>query len=373
MKILIAEDERITRRSLQRSLESWGHSVDVAEDGLVAWSLLQEQPFDAVLTDWQMPGLNGVELVERIRARDAGGYVYVILLTSKSHTDDLVSTLERGADDFLTKPFEQNELRARLNAGERVIRLERTLAEQNAQMTRDLHGAANYVRSLIPAPRNEPEIIDWRYVPAQDLAGDSLGYHEIDDEHLGIYLLDVTGHGIDAALLSVTILNVVMSMSLPVDFRKPDQVLQKLNDNFPMEKHEDRCFSMWYGVLHRPTRNLRWAGGGHPATLLLNGDDAPQVEYLPSTGPLVGMMPEMEFPSSSIQLAPSARLLLYSDGVYEIETPEGELWGQQAFVDFVTQRHPSNSDFKDALYETILKMSGTAQLEDDFTILDVRL
>ena len=124
MRILIAEDERITRRSLQRQLEGWGHDVVAAEDGAVAWQEFQEHAFDIVVTDWDMPIMDGRELIQCIRGSGRSRYTYLIMLTGRSEKADLVTGMEAGADDFLAKPFDRNELRVRLSAGERIIQLE---------------------------------------------------------------------------------------------------------------------------------------------------------------------------------------------------------------------------------------------------------
>src|SRR5688572_13576891 len=131
MRILIAEDERITRASLARQLQSWGHDVTAAEDGEQAWERFLGAEFDIVITDWEMPRLSGVELVRRIRGAAGAVYTYVIILTSRSDKSDIVSGIEAGADDFVSKPFDREELRVRLLAGERIIRLERALNQQN--------------------------------------------------------------------------------------------------------------------------------------------------------------------------------------------------------------------------------------------------
>ena len=371
MRVLIAEDERITLRTLERRLAGWGHDVATAENGAVAWELFQSQPFDAVLTDWQMPELEGLELVRRIRAAEstAGRYVYVILLTSKSEKTDLVAGLEAGADDFLTKPFDNGELQARLNSGQRIITLERELAAKNAVMRADLDAAANYVRSLLPPPVQSPVAIDWRYIPAGDLAGDSLGHHWIDDEHLAMYVLDVTGHGLDAAFLSVTVLNVVRTMSLPgVDFRDPAQVLAGLNQRFPMEEHQDRCFTAWYGVYHRPTCQLAWCGGGHPSALLFQARAEPPVE-LPSTGPMIGMWPLWDGRTQSTTIPPGSTLCLVSDGAFEIESPTGEQGTWEDFVATAIAIQTSNGDLLPGLIEVATKRRGAPTFEDDLTLL----
>src|SRR5437879_4161209 len=119
MRILIAEDERITRMTLARQLQSWRHEITAAEDGMEAWEQFNLVEFDIVITDWEMPGLSGVELVRRIREVPRSIYTYVIILTSRSDKSDVVKGIEAGADDFVSKPFDREELRVRLLAGER--------------------------------------------------------------------------------------------------------------------------------------------------------------------------------------------------------------------------------------------------------------
>jgi putative two-component system response regulator len=136
VKILIAEDERITRRTLQRQLDAWGHEVVAVEDGQAAWERYRDGGFDIVVSDWDMPRMSGVELVALVRGAANAGYVYLIMLTARSETDDLVRGMEAGADDFLAKPFKRDELRVRMQAGERIIRLERSLAELNRDLER---------------------------------------------------------------------------------------------------------------------------------------------------------------------------------------------------------------------------------------------
>ena len=134
MKILIADDDSVSRRLLQNYLQKWGYEVTAAQDGAEAWRLFEGGLFPMVITDWMMPGMDGSGLLRRIRASPRPGYVYAILLTAKSQKEDLVEGMEAGADDFLTKPFDRDELRVRLRAGERIIRLEHHLRETQAAL-----------------------------------------------------------------------------------------------------------------------------------------------------------------------------------------------------------------------------------------------
>ncbi|MCK6551355.1 response regulator [Myxococcota bacterium] len=132
MKVLLAEDEPVSRRLLESYLEKWGHEVVATESGTEAWRLFQEGDFAMVISDWMMPEMDGLELIRRIRnLKRSPLYVYTILITAKSKKEDLVEAMDAGADDFVTKPFDRDELRVRLRAGERIVRLERELAAQN--------------------------------------------------------------------------------------------------------------------------------------------------------------------------------------------------------------------------------------------------
>ncbi len=131
MRILIAEDEPMSRLLLQTHLQRWGYEVTAAHNGAEAWRLFQAGTYPLVISDWMMPEVDGPELVNRIRSSQRPGYVYIILLTAKVQKGDVVVGMEAGANDFVTKPFDVDELRVRVRAGERIVRLEQDLAEQN--------------------------------------------------------------------------------------------------------------------------------------------------------------------------------------------------------------------------------------------------
>ncbi len=134
MKILIAEDDVVSRRLLQKTLEAWGYRVFPAENGREAWEIFQREDLKFIIADWVMPGMDGVTLCRKVRSSPAHGYVYFILLTGKDKKEDIVSGLDAGADDYVAKPFERDELKVRVRAGERIIKLERELSEKNDKL-----------------------------------------------------------------------------------------------------------------------------------------------------------------------------------------------------------------------------------------------
>lgn len=134
MKVLLAEDSVTMRILLAGQLKRWEYDVTEAENGAQAWDIFQSGEFWLVLTDWLMPEMDGIDLIKNIRNDLSTPYVYTILLTSRSGNENLVEAMDSGADDFITKPCDPSELRVRLRAGERIVRLEQTLIKKNEQL-----------------------------------------------------------------------------------------------------------------------------------------------------------------------------------------------------------------------------------------------
>ncbi len=338
MRILIAEDERITRASLTRQLEAWGHSVVAAEDGSRAWQAFATDRFDVVLTDWEMPGLSGLELIERVRsAREARGggraegtggeapFVYVIMLTGRTDKADLVRGIEAGADDFVSKPFDKEELRVRLLAGERTVRLERRLSEQNNKMRADLLAASRVQRAMLPRGNLSTARASaaWTYVPTDELAGDAIGLSMVGEHYLAAYVIDVSGHGVPAALLSVTAMH-----SLPLDVLesglledgkeepRPERVLADLNRRFCASENSGLFLTMVLCVLDTRNGAVYIARAGHPLPIVIRAGGA--AETVPEDGGLpIGLTPDADYPPARVTLDPGDRLCLFSDGFPE--------------------------------------------------------
>jgi DNA-binding response OmpR family regulator len=145
MKVLIAEDDSISRRLLQAALAKWGYDVVVTTDGQEAWRILQgPEPPALLILDWLMPHMDGIEICREARRTNALKSAYIILLTSRGSKEDIVQGLEAGADDYVTKPFDHGELRARVQVGARVVSLQKVLAERVHQ----LEEAMNSVKTL---------------------------------------------------------------------------------------------------------------------------------------------------------------------------------------------------------------------------------
>ena len=332
-----------------------------------------------ILQDLVMPDVDGLTLTRFLRANPATRDTPLIVLSSKDEAVTKADAFAAGASDYLVKLPDPVELLARVRYHSRgyLHLLERNaataeLARSRKLLAEEMAAGERYVRSLMPSPQSEPVGLDWRYVPCTSLGGDAVGYHRLGPDHLALYLLDVTGHGLGSALLSVTVVNTIRGGTLPgTDFRHPGQVLFGLNEAFPCERHGEKFFTIWYGVYELSTRTLRWSGGGHPAGLLFAGDGPP--EQLDSRGPMLGMMPWPEFAVGECAVPAGARLYLYSDGAHEIHKADGTDWTFPEFVATLAglvRDHPAG--VMDGLHRHIRELNGTDTLDDDLSILEVR-
>ena len=294
-------------------------------------------------------------------------------LTERVLRDERARIQRKSRNELLEELRVKNRQLERYNEQLEVTVADRTaeLRAANDRMRRDLDAGATYVRALIPPPMTEPIRIDWRYIPSSDLGGDIIGYHWLRDDLLALYLVDVTGHGLDSALLSVTVTNVIRAGSLPgVDMAQPGQVLEGLNEAFPAERHGDKFFTIWYGVYSTTTRALSWSGGGHhPSVLLTPGKREPTM--LESFGPLVGAVSGLPYEQDVCDVAPGARLLISSDGVFEILRDGKLVWTLDGFNTFLAERAgASNGPLAEDVLAEAVRLRGSDQLEDDFSIIE---
>jgi len=394
LRVLIAEDDAVSRRVLRRFLEKWGYEVSEAEDGERAWELLQQEQFGVLVTDWMMPRCDGVELVRRVRGLETSEYTYVILLTAKSEKEDLVEGIQAGADDFVSKPFDRGELEARLRAGARVIELERDLAVRNEQLKatnerirRDLRAAAKLQEALLPKgfPTFGDVAFSWVFQPCDELAGDFLNYFRLDESHIGLYVLDVSGHGVAAALLSVTLSRLLSPVpdqaSLVKKFSSasqryhivpPVEVAEQLNRRFLMEGDPERFCTLFYGVLDLNSHELHYVCAGHPGPV-----------YVPAQGDLVvvenfalpiGIDEDPEYEEKVLQLNRGDRFYLYSDGLVDAANENHDRFEDHRLLATIAEAR--KDDLHDSIGQVMRRVEawhGSPGSKDDISMLAIEV
>lgn len=262
---------------------------------------------------------------------------------------------------------EEVEAQAQLARSEMENRL---LADR---LQSEMRSAAEYVESILPGDLHGPVQVSCRYLPAFDLGGDCFHYQWLDDDHLRVYLIDVSGHGIRPALLSVSVHNLIRSGSLTANILlNPDLLLDEINTLFPMEDQADGYFTIWYGIYRPSTRTLRYASAGHPPALVLIRDgDGVTATGLSTPATPIGMFADVVYTCDAYQVPAGAQLLLYSDGAFELPVTraDGRPWSREAFVDLCSTLAAQPDWSLDDLVDRLRAISPTGDFDDDCALV----
>jgi sigma-B regulation protein RsbU (phosphoserine phosphatase) len=389
--LLVVDDDEMNRDMLSRRLRRKGYEVAVAEDGQRALEMIRQQPFDLVVLDIMMPGLNGLEVLEILRRDRPATVLPIIMASARDQSDDIVRALELGANDYVTKPLDFPVVLARIRtqlelkgAMDQAVELRRSLAERNrqleafsARMTRDLRAAARVQRAFLPraAPQVAGATFAWVFRPCEELAGDGLNVFALDEGRVGLYVLDVSGHGVASALLSVTVGHVLAPPPDPATILArdgrgpvpPPEVADELNRRFPYDSTTEQYFTFLYGVLDVAEGRFDYVAAGHPGPALLPAGGAPRILHAP--GYPIGLA-EDAYPGLHVALGPGDRLVLYSDGVTEAMSPSGELFGQARLLEALRRgRSAPLGDALTALRQEVESWCDAAGPRDDISLL----
>ncbi|CCI02976.1 MAG: SpoIIE family protein phosphatase [Microcystis sp. M54BS1] len=374
VRILVIDDDGVIQTFLSRALQK-EYEVFVASDGEEGLKQAGQLKPAMIICDWMMPGIDGLEVCRQIKLNPQLSTTFFILLTSLGSVEDRVKGLDAGADDFLCKPIEINELRARVRAGIRLHQLSHDLQAQKQLLEMELAEAADYVRSLLPEFFISPKLaIDFRFLPSRRLGGDGFDYYWLDNDHLMLYLLDVAGHGLRAALPSLSVIHLLRSRGLSqVNYYQPNQVLQGLNQVYQISPKNDKYFTIWYGIYDQKQQQLTYASAGHPPAVLLTKKPFGQMieTRLKAPGFPIGMFPEAEYTNQVQSLNLPSSLYLFSDGIYEIDCADGRMWGLENFIQSLRNYHCNYAKNLDNFIEEIQALQFDGNFNDDLSIMQV--
>ncbi len=328
-----------------------------------------------ILQDLVMPEVDGLQLVKFFRANPATRDVPMIVLSSREEPETKYQAFQLGANDYLVKFPDKLEVVARIRYHSQAYLARRERDAALEALNAELREAERYMRSLFPAPLEHPHLrADWTYLSCTALGGDSFGYHWIDDDHFAVFVLDVCGHGVGAALLSVSAVNVLRAQSLAqVDFRNPSAVLAGLNEAFDMEKQNQMYFTIWYGVYRRSTRELAHASGGHPPAILLRAGETTAPRQLNSINVIIGAMPGLQFQTERVTIVPGDRLYVFSDGVYEVnyaDRPE-VMMSVEEFATELARPVAAGAGKIPGMVEFVRRAQGREHFDDDFSLVEI--
>ena len=398
LRVLVIDDSAAQRQLLSALLTRMGLEVTTVQDAAHALHLCMtdtEHPIGMILSDWQMPGMDGPDFCRAFRQLARDDYAYVILMTSETDRAKKAIGLEAGADDFVTRPLDLAELRARINTGRRILDMQEALLHRNHEvhstltelralqdaMDADLAEARHLQRAFIPpeAFRFAGCDLSLRLMTSGQIGGDLVGYFEISPTCIGLYSIDVSGHGVASALLTGRLSSLFSwkSRRANIAFRSnqrdvypPDQVMTRLNELMLSEMATDIYFTAVLAYFDVATEELLFCQAGHPHPLLRRADGT--IERLGDGGPPVGMLPDVAYRSHRVALAPGDALLTYSDGLTECADTWGDMLEEEGLVDLLGRVPEAPGAAVDGIEAALRAHSGIAAFEDDISMLYFR-
>ena len=391
-RVLVLDDSRAQRMLLVALLRRWGHEVVECDTPEAALAAATDPQIGLVISDWVMPGLIGPEFCRRLRGLRREGYVYVILLTSRSEDGALTEGLEAGADDFLTKPVRPPELRARLTAGARIVAMQRDLVQKNQLLS----GALGELRTLYDALDHDldearrlqcsqmqerfrrfgqVDVSLWLKASGH-IGGDMVGCFPVDGRTVGLFGLDVSGHGVAAAMIAARVAGILSAATPDQNIAltrgtdgalcavAPDVAAARLNQMILNEIRSERYFTLALGFLDLVTGQFQLVQAGHPHPLILRADG--HCEWVGAGGLPIGLIDGAEYHSTQLQLLPGDRMLICSDGLIECPDPQGHPLDEGGLIDLVRHcAHLRGPRFFAALEAALAGYAGTAVFPDD--------
>lgn len=387
--VFIVDDNMVNRKLLVGILKKEGYSLLEAEDGEQAIEMAFQEMPDLILLDIMMPKKDGYDVCAQLKADRKTANIPIIFLSAKSQTEDKIKGLDLGGADYVTKPFDRGEVLARVRVQLKIAKLTRDLISANEELVEkqekldeDLMAAAGIQQSLLPKriPQTEALEMAWRFMPCNRIGGDIFNVVRLDEDNWGIYMLDVSGHGVPSALVAVSasqllhaqhdrLLKISKKTSPHYEIVPPSRVLESLDREFPIDRF-DKYFTMSYVIIDTGLSRITYSNAAHPPPILVRKDGG--LELLEKGGTIIGMGGMLPFEEGTVEILPGDRLFLYTDGTVEYRNKDGALFGVDRF-------HAEISGLKglpltahiDGIINGIMEFGDQISPQDDLTLLGV--
>lgn len=402
MKILLAEDDPITRLLYSKTLKNCGYEVSVAENGEIAWNILQQESIHILISDWEMPIIDGLELCRLVKTSETLPYIYIILLTSRDDVSSLIQGLDIGADDYLAKACDIEVLKARVRSGGRIHQLTAELEAKNQHLEeankrldttysyikRDLELASKAQFGLLPPQDSVISGIrfHWLFQPSAFIGGDTLNYFRLNEHQLAFYQVDVAGHGVASALHSFSLTRILSpdfnfsaaqykNTAPESNFVRPTNaayVAEELNKRFQSGSDMLNYFTMAYCILDTRTRTINFCLAGHQKPIYIPANGRP--ECIGKSGFPVGIFLEADYESSELQYLKGDRLFLHSDGIADCQNFKGEEFGIERLQELLLScENEDISRVGQKVITALERWKGDTQFDDDISLLALEI
>ena len=383
-RLLIVDDNEDNRYTLTRRLQREGYqNLTTASEGQQALELLRTQSFDLVLLDVMMPGLNGYQVLERMRADDRLRHIPVIMISALDEVDSVIRCIELGAEDYLSKPFNPTLLRARVGASLEKKRLRDEIMEALNQIECELQAAREIQLSMVPTEfllptGDRPVEVYATLEPARRVGGDLYDFFWDEDGRMYFIVADVSDKGAPAALFMArtkTMIRLVATLYRMPDgsLMQPHRIIEKVNEGLSVENQQGMFVTVFLGILDPQTRTLSYCNAGHTTPYVLKARSGVQAIGGARCKPL-GIRPDFSYRTDSLILAPGDGLFVYTDGITEALNTENEFFSETRLEDalhgFATA---SASEMVSGIVEQVRQFAAGAVQADDIAVLGIRL
>jgi len=369
--ILIIDDNPANLRLLSQMLTKHGYAVRPVTDCQLALGAAFAEPPDLILLDIRMPGMDGYEVCRRLKANAQTRDIPIIFISALDAIQDKVRAFAVGGVDYVTKPFQVEEVLARVETHLALRRLQKQLLDANEKMVRELALAGEVQASFLPHPL--PEIPGWRIAatlkPARETSGDFYDLIPLPNGRLGLVVADVSDKGVGAALymaLSSTVIRIYAADY----YSEPEIALRAANIHILKDTENNQFVTVFFGVLDPITGALTYANAGHPPPYLIQAHRGPNVQKLPRTGMPLGISKEELWQRGVVQLAPGDVLVLYTDGITEAADNQTAFWGESRLVESMrANAGRAAPGVLEAILANVRAFVGDAPQSDDIALV----
>lgn len=382
-KIMVVDDQQENRMLISDFLKEHKYEVCEAEDGSKALEEAISQKPDLILMDIVMPKMNGYEACAKIKENSLTKDIPIIFLSSLTETKEKINGFNAGGQDYVVKFGDLNELKARVEAHLKIRSLNRSLMQANKELqekqdilNEDLNSAAQIQRSLLPVKtpfRTGNLEIAWECIPSLYIGGDIFNFLPLDEEHMGLYILDVCGHGVPSAMVAVSVsqhFHELASQAGEGSYSKllfPGQLLKDLNHEFKLSRF-GKFFTIFYMVLNIKTMRLFYCLGGHPPPVLLHPNEP--YELLKIGGSVIGIDEIVPFEEGTVELKPGDKIVMYTDGIVEYENSKNEFFSMTRFLELLESiKHESSQKIVETVLNSLNTFGENTPPKDDVSIM----
>jgi phosphoserine phosphatase RsbU/P len=367
--ILIVDDSRMNRTILSKHLSAEGYELIEAESADGALKILDYRKPNLILLDVVMPEMSGFDLCKLLKQQPSTQEIPIIFITSLDSTEDKITGLELGAVDFITKPFNTAEIIARVRTQVTLQQMYRTIIETNTRIAKDLETARQIQRDLLPKHPGHfagNVSFDYAYIPCDELGGDFFDIYQIDETHILFYIIDVSGHGIASALMTI-FTKIFFSIHSKNQY-DPGELLHMLNQQFFRERFTEKHIIVFLGILDLQQDRLTWSSAGQSVAPILYTSEGEEVLSMFSFP--IGLLENAQYTSAQCPVKPGTSLLMYSDGVTDIQLRDGTpVFEEQSLLRYIqTHKYTDNQNMINSLLSYIKLRGHKDDFQDDITI-----